>query len=98
MEPSLVHQEVLSRSRDEGQPLAGKEFCELRIEESDDVWRPGFVVKQIHAAWHEVAKEVKWAEPESERWPTLRKAQQRCEAWRDALRAQGFDSSDMELL
>ena len=97
MEPSIVHQEVLSRSRDEDQPLARQELYELRIEESDDIWRPGFVVKQIRAAWDEVANKVMWAEPESERWPTLRKAQERCEARRDALRAQGFDCSDMEL-
>lgn len=97
MDPSIVHQEVLSRSRDEGKPLALQEFYELRIEESDDIWRPGFVVKQIRAAWDEVANDVMWAESESERWPTLSKALERCEARRDALRAQGFDCSDMEL-
>lgn len=97
MEPAIVHQEVLSRSLDEGKPLARREFYELRIEESDDIWRPGFVVKQIRAAWDEAAKEVTWAEPESERWPTLRKAEERCEARREVLRAQGFDFSDMDL-
>lgn len=98
MEPLIVHQEVLSRSRGKGKPLACQEIYELRIDESEDIWRPGFLVKQIRAAWDEDAKEMKWAEPESERWPTLRKAQERCEARRDALRAQGFDYSDMELL
>lgn len=98
MEPAIVHQEVLSRSRDEGQPLARHQFCELRIEESDDIWRPGFVLKQIHGAWDEAAKDMKWEEPEFERWPTLRKAQERCGARREALRAQGFDFSDMDLL
>lgn len=98
MEPCLVHQEVLSRSNDEAKPLADQEFYELRIEESDDIWRPGFVLKQIHAAWDEAAQKVMWADPESERWPTLHKAQERCAARRDTLRAQGFDYSDLELL
>jgi hypothetical protein len=97
MEPAIVYQEVLSRSRDERKPLAQQEFYELRIEESDDIWRPGFVVKQIRAVWNEAAKIMKWEEPEFERWPTLRKAQERCEARRDALRTQGFDFSDMDL-
>lgn len=90
MEPSIVHQEVLSRSRDEGNPLARQQFYELRIEELDDVWCPGFVVKQIRAAWDEVANQVKWAEPESERWPTLRKA--RNNARRGATRSEPRDS------
>lgn len=98
MEPPIVHQEVLSRSGDERKPLVQQQFYELRIEESDDIWRPGFVVKQIHSAWDEAAHKVTWAEPELERWPTLRKAQERCAARREALRAQGFGYSDLELL
>lgn len=80
-----------------GKPLAGQQFCELRIEESDDIWRPGFLVKQIRAAWDEAAKKMNWEEPELEGWPTLSKAQERCQAWREALRTQGFDCSDMDL-
>ena len=65
---------------------------------SDDAWRPGFVVKQSHAAWSEIDKQTMWDDIESERWPTLRKARGRCEARRNALRSAGFDHSDMELL
>lgn len=59
---------------------------------------PGFVLKQIHGAWDKAAKDMKWEAPEFERWPTLRKAQERCRAWRETLRAQGFDCSDMDFL
>ena len=93
----LVLQEVLSKPGAESAPLTEQEFFELCIEESDDIWRPGFVVKQTRAQWSEIDGQVMWEEPEWERWPTLKKAKERCEEWRKALAAKGFSQSDLDL-
>ena len=77
-------------------PLAEQEFYELCIEESDDAFRPGFIVKQTHAQWSEIDRQVMWEEPEWERWPTLQKTEKRCEEWRKALAAKGFTQSDLD--
>ena len=81
----LVLQEVLSKPGAETLPLAEQEFYELCIEESDDVFRPGFVVKQTRAQWSEIDRQVMWEEPKWERWPTLKKAKEKCEEWKKAL-------------
>jgi hypothetical protein len=87
---------VLSKPGAESAPLAEQEFYELSIEESDDAFRPGFVVKQTRAQWSEIDGQVMWEEPKWERWPTLKKAKEVCEAWRKALATKGFAQSDME--
>jgi hypothetical protein len=93
----VVLQEVLSKPDAEILPVAEQEFYELCIEESDHVFRPGFVVKQTHAQWSEIDGQVMWEDPEWERWPTLKKAKERCEEWRKALAAKGFSQSDLDL-
>ena len=93
----LAFQEVLSKPGADKAPLAEQEFYELCIEESDDVFRPGFVVKKTHAEWSEIDGQVMWEGSESERWQTLKKAKERCEEWRKALAAKGFSQSDMDL-
>lgn len=92
----LVSQEVLSKPGAETHSLAEQEFYELCIEESDDIWRPGFIVKQTRAQWSEIDGQVMWESPEWERWPTLKKAEKVCEEWRKALAAKGFTQSDMD--
>ena len=92
----LVLQEVLSKPGAETLPLAEQEFYELCIEESDDAFRPGFIVKQSRAQWSEIGGQVMWEEPEWERWPTLKKAKERCDEWRKALAAKGFSQSDLD--
>jgi hypothetical protein len=92
----LVIQEVLSKPGTDKAPLAEQEFYELCIEESDDAFRPGFVVKQTRAEWSEIDGQVMWEGPEWERWPTLNKAKEKCEEWRKALAAKGFTQSDMD--
>ena len=57
---NLVWQEVLSNPRTESLPLAEQEFFELCIEESDDVFKPGFVVKQTRAQWSEIDGQIMW--------------------------------------
>ena len=92
----LVMQEVLSNPENEKLPLSGQEFYELCIEESDDTWRPGFVVKQTHAQWNAIDKTVIWDEPEWERWPTLKKANEKYAERKRALATAGFVQSDMD--
>ena len=92
----LVLQEVLLKPGAETLPLAEQEFYELCIEESDNVFRPGFIVKQTHAQWSEIGGQVMWEEPKWERWPTLKKAKERCEEWRKALATKGFTQSDVD--
>ena len=92
----LVLQEVLSKADAESGPLVEQEFYELCIEESDDPFRPGFIVKQTLAQWSEIDGQVMWEEPEWERWPTLKKAEERSEEWKKALAAKGFTQSDLD--
>lgn len=94
----LVLQEVLSKPGAQSALLAEQEFYELCIEESDDVRRPGFIVKQTLAQWSEIDGQYMWEEPEWERWPTLKRAKERCGEWRKALVAKGFTQSDMDFL
>lgn len=95
---NLVWQEVLSKPGAETLPLAEQEFYELCVEESDDVFRPGFIVKQTHAQWSAIDGQVVWEDSEWERWPTLKKAEEKCEEWRKALAEKGFTQSDMDIL
>jgi hypothetical protein len=91
-------QEVLSRTVDPKAPLKGQEFYELRLDDSDDIWRPGFIVTQAHAKWSEINQQVIWDETESEQCLTYDHAKQRYEARRLALAQQGFLYSDMDPL
>lgn len=93
----LAMQEILSRTGDAKAPLRDQEFYELRLEDSDDIWRPGFIVKQTRAQWSEIDQQIMWEEPEWERWPTLKKANEKYEARRQALIAKGFIHSNMDL-
>jgi len=95
-ERRLVLREVLSKASSVSHPRPEPEFYELCIEESDDVFRPGFILKQTRAQWSEIDGQVMWDEPEWERWPTLKKAESRCEEWRKSLAAQGFTQSDLD--
>ncbi|HKF46451.1 MAG TPA: hypothetical protein VKB38_03780 [Terracidiphilus sp.] len=93
----LVMQEILARPGSQSAPVHEQEFFELCIEESDDVFRPGFLVKQTHAEWSEIDGQVMFEEPKWERWPTLKKAEALYEAWRKALVDLGFSQSDMDV-
>ena len=91
-------QEVLSKTIDPKAPLKGQEFYELRIDDSDDVWRPGFVVVQAHAQWSEIDQQIMWDDPESERCFTYAHAEERYETRRRALAEKGSIYSDMDLM
>ncbi len=91
-------QEVLSRTVDPKAPLQGQEFYELRIDDSDDVWRPGFVVSEAHAQWSEIDQKIVWDETEHERCSTYAHAKERYAARRQVLAEKGFIYSDMDPL
>jgi hypothetical protein len=93
---TIASQEVLSKPGFEALPLPEQEFYELRIEESNDIWRPGFVVKQFHVQWSEIDGQVMWEGVGVERWPMLETAKERCEEWRKSLAAKGFTQSDLD--
>ncbi len=91
-------QEVLSRTIDPKAPLEGQVFYELRIDDSDDVWRPGFVVSQAHAQSSEIDQQITWDETEYERCSTYAHGEERYTARRRALVEKGFIYSDMDPL
>lgn len=90
-------QEVLSKTTDPDAPLREQEFYELRLDDSDNIWRPGFIVREAHAQWHDEVGSIVWDEVWSERMNTLSEAQARYSARRQALADKGFIYSDMEL-
>ena len=72
----IVMQELLSKADDSKIPLSEQEFYELRLDDSTDIWRPGFIVKQAYAQWSEIDRQIMWDEFESERLPTLEEAKE----------------------
>lgn len=90
-------QEILSKPGYEKLQRSEQEFYELRVDDSDDTRRPGFIVKQARASRNERDTEFIWGDYEWERLPTLKEARERYEARREALRAKGFTCSDIDL-
>ena len=88
--------EVLSKPGYEKLRRPEQEFYELRIDDSDDIWRPGFVVKQIRIRWSECDQRFVWEEPDWEQLPTIKQAHEIYEIRLQALRAKGFTESDMK--
>lgn len=92
----LVFQEVVSKPGGEILPLAEQEYYELCIEELDEVFQPGFIVKQTRALWSEKDQQVMWESPEWNCCSTLKKAKEKCDERRKALAEKGFTQFDMD--
>jgi hypothetical protein len=90
-------QEVLSRIEQPGVALHDQEFYELRLYDSDNIWRPGLMIMQSRATWSEVDRQFMWDEIETERFLTLEVAEERYAARRRALVEAGFSVSDMDI-
>ena len=91
-------QEVFSRSIDSKIQLEGQEFYELRIDDSADIWRPGFIVAEAHAQWSESSQQIVWDETEYERCAAYAEVKERYEVRRRALAEKGFIYSGMDPL
>ena len=89
--------EVFSKTNDPKVPLRDQEFYELRLVNSDDIWKPGYFVKQAHAQWSEIDRQIMWDGFDFERCATLEKAKERYAEWRLALTRLGFIYSDMDM-
>jgi hypothetical protein len=89
--------EVLSKADDPNVPLSEQEYYELRLDDSDDIWRPGFIVKEAHGVWSEIDQQAVWIDIESEHVPTLEEAKKRYESRKLVLAGMGFNYSDMDL-
>lgn len=81
---------MLTKPANELLPFSEQEFYELRIDDSIDPDRPGFVVMQSRAQWSEIDRQMMWDEIEEEHWITYQAAQNRYERRRQALAARGF--------
>jgi hypothetical protein len=91
-------QEILSKIKDTvGVPLPQQVFYELRLDDSEEIWRPGFIVREARAGWDESSQQVVWDEVETERLATRGEAIARYETRRKALAKRGFVYSDMDL-
>jgi hypothetical protein len=89
-------QELFSKIDDPKAPLREQEFYELRLDDSNDIWRPGFIVKQAHAQWSEIDRQIMWDDFQSEQLLTLEEAEERYESRKIALAQKGFVYSDMD--
>jgi hypothetical protein len=89
--------EMLSKTDDTNIPLSEQEYYEVRLDDSDDIWQPGFIVKQAHAFWSDIDRAIMWDEFESERFLILELAKKRYGARRRALAEKGFIYPDMDL-
>ena len=91
-------QEVFSKTIDPKTPLKGQEFYELRIDDSVDISRPGFVVVEAHAKWSDADQRIEWDDAEYEGCETYEQAEDRYEIRRRRLIEKGFTYSDMDAL
>ena len=102
-------QEVLSKTTDLNFPLQEQECFELRLDDLGTPFRPMFIdslgavvrhrflVREAHAAWSEIDRNVMWDGVEHDECSTLQEAKERYELRRAALVAKGFIYSDMDM-
>ena len=77
-------------------PQQVREYYELSLEVSQELWVPGYIVRQSHAQRGNADVEVTWDEIETENFRTLKAAEEVYERRRLALAARGFTFSDMD--
>jgi hypothetical protein len=102
-------QEVFSKTTDSNVPLQEQEYFELRLDDLGFPFRPQFVdilgivarhrfiVRESHAAWSEIDRNIMWEGYEHDVCPTLEDAKRRYEERRAAIVKKGFIYSDMEI-
>ncbi len=90
-------QEVLSKVEDPTAPLLGQEFYELSLLDEANDLGTRYYVKQAHAEWSEIDRQIMNDEEELEYFWILEEAKHRYAERRLALVAKGFIYSDMDL-
>ena len=102
-------QEIFSKTADPNVPLQEQECFELRLDDLGIPFRPQFIgsmgaivrhrfiVREAHAAWSEIDRNVMWDGFEHDECSNLHDAELRYEIRRDAIVDKGFIYSDMEL-
>jgi hypothetical protein len=88
--------EILSKCVDQKTPVSEQEFYELRLDDTDDIWRGRHIICETHARWDKSVGMTVWDKPEIEYVRTLEEAKARYEERRAALGARGFTYSDMD--
>ena len=102
-------QEVFSKTADANVSLQEQECFELRLDDLGIPFRSQFIdsmgaiarhrflVREAHAAWSEIDRNVMWNGVEHDECSTLEEAELRYAMRRDAIVDKGFIYSDMEL-
>ncbi len=90
-------QEILSKSDDPKVPLCNQEFYELRLNDSESGGKPAYYVREAHAEWSDVDREVMWDKEQVKVFVTHEEAKAHYAARRLALAEQGFIYSDMDM-
>jgi hypothetical protein len=95
-------QEVFSKTADPNVPLQEQECFELRLNDLiyglGAVVRHRFLVREAHAAWSEIDRNVIWDGYEHDECSNLHDAELRYAIRRDAIVDKGFINSDMEIV
>jgi hypothetical protein len=101
-------QEVFSKTTDPDLPLKEQEHFALRLDDLGTVLRPLFIdslgavvrnrflVREAHAAWSEIDRNIMWDGFEHDECPTLEEAELRYAMRRDAIVDKGFIYSEVE--
>ena len=101
-----VMQEVLSKTTDPNVPLQEQECFELRLDDLGTPFRPQsidsmgavachrFLVREAHAAWSEIDRNIMWDGFEHDQCSTLEKAQRRYATRRASIVEKGFTYSN----
>jgi hypothetical protein len=101
-------QEVFSKTADPNVPLQEQECFELRLDDLGVPFPPQFlssmgaivlhrfILREAHAAWSEIDRNVRWDGFEHDECSNLHDAELRYAIRRDAIVDKGFIYSDME--
>jgi hypothetical protein len=89
-------QEVLSKTVDTNAPLKDQEFYELRLDDSDNIWRGRCMIREARVHWDSGFGRFVWDEPLVEYALNREVAREQYEARRAALVERGFIYSDMD--
>lgn len=89
-------QEVLSKPTIEGTPIQEQEFYELSLLDTPNQLGTQYSVRQAHAQWSEIDRQVMWDDEQVEYFWIPEEARQCYSERRKVLAGKGFIYSDMD--